>query len=403
MHSKRSNRTSESTKNAVNTEPQWVAPDDGEPSAPRVEREHEDDPELDVVQQGPDEVVWAPVEPVPAAEAASASDEPAAKPARAQRKPRAQVATKAPAPAVAQGPDAATSVAQSTEHATSTEPVAKRKPSARAKNPRLASTPPAEPSAPHAAAESKGTLAEQRGMEVATAATEPNAPTPMSKKRKIQEFVTKRGAQRVAEPAEEAAAELADLPPASGVGNLATGSAQDGAHAEAALEPDTSATAAPASTMQPMEDYLRELGTLSVAQLVARHVEVVGKSPKIKSRPWLVKKLGWIEQTRRFGGLSVAAKRKLEQLMSEIELPIPTPRSTKPSAKPQKSADSMPVGTRIERKWHGRLIVATRVPEGWDCEGHVFKSLSAAAKTVSGSHVSGPAWFGVWTPKEKRQ
>jgi hypothetical protein len=31
----------------------------------------------------------------------------------------------------------------------------------------------------------------------------------------------------------------------------------------------------------------------------------------------------------------------------------------------------------------------------------VFKSLSAAAKTVSGSHVSGPVWFGVWTPRKK--
>ena len=52
---------------------------------------------------------------------------------------------------------------------------------------------------------------------------------------------------------------------------------------------------------------------------------------------------------------------------------------------------------------HGRVIVATRLEGGWECAGQRFASLSAAAKAVSGSHVSGPAFFGLWKPKEKAE
>jgi hypothetical protein len=390
--SKRSKNSTSNAETSKRSEPEWVAADDGDAGAePRIQGEHGDEHQLDVVQHAPDEAAWTPVEPQ---HASDATDEP-------------RVAKKAPRAAGAKPARVGGSARKTVANDVAPEPARLNDAPAANTKKRAAKRSAAQSDDSNGtkkkvdAEERKETLSDDRVVEVATAATKPNAAGPKTKKRKIQEFVTKRGAQRVEEPAEEAAAELADLPPASGVGNLATGSAQDGAHAEAALEPDTSATAAPASTMQPMEDYLRELGTLSVAQLVARHVEVVGKKPKIKSRPWLVKKLGWIEQTKRYGGLSVAAKKKLEHLMSEIELPMPTTRAAKPTTKPPKSADDMPIGTRIERTWHGRLIVATRVPEGWSCEGQVFRTLSAAAKSVSGSHVSGPAWFKIWRPRAK--
>jgi len=68
-----------------------------------------------------------------------------------------------------------------------------------------------------------------------------------------------------------------------------------------------------------------------------------------------------------------------------------------------RSADELPIGVRLERKWRDRVVTATRVEGGWSCEGTIYRTLSAAAKNISGTHCSGPAWFGVWTPKEKRQ
>jgi hypothetical protein len=128
-------------------------------------------------------------------------------------------------------------------------------------------------------------------------------------------------------------------------------------------------------------------------QLVKRHVELLGRKPRIKNRVWLQRKLAWHEQTRRFGGLSGAAKKRLEELIAEVQLPVPTPRAKKATGTPFKSADELPIGTRLERIWHGRVIAATRVENGWRCEGKVHASLSAAAKAVTGGHISGPAFF----------
>lgn len=158
-----------------------------------------------------------------------------------------------------------------------------------------------------------------------------------------------------------------------------------------------------ATTLPPMEQVIADLAKLSLPELVKLHVEQLGRKPKIKNRIWLQRKLAWHEQTRRFGGLSIAAKKRLEELMAEIELPMPTKREPKPGATPSRRTDDMPVGTRLERTWHGRVIVAVRVDGGWECAGKRFASLSAAAKAVSGSHVSGPAFFGLWRPKEASQ
>jgi len=167
-----------------------------------------------------------------------------------------------------------------------------------------------------------------------------------------------------------------------------------------ALGNDTEPQPPPTSTMPSMEDFVAELGRLGVPDLVKRHVEMLGRRPRIKNRVWLQRKLAWHEQTRRFGGLSIAAKKRLDELMGEVELPVPTSRSTKATLPSSRSADELPLGARLERKWRDRLIVATRVEAGWECEGVQHRTLSAAAKAVSGTHCSGPAFFGLRPRKD---
>ena len=55
-----------------------------------------------------------------------------------------------------------------------------------------------------------------------------------------------------------------------------------------------------------------------------------------------------------------------------------------------------PVGTTLTRTWRGTEVTATRVDGGWESDdGVVYRSLSGLAKAIIGSHVSGPAWFGL--------
>jgi len=51
-------------------------------------------------------------------------------------------------------------------------------------------------------------------------------------------------------------------------------------------------------------------------------------------------------------------------------------------------------GTRIVREWKGTIHEVTITDGGFDYEGETFKSLSPIACRITGTHWSGPAFFG---------
>lgn len=145
---------------------------------------------------------------------------------------------------------------------------------------------------------------------------------------------------------------------------------------------------------KPIEDVVRELQSMPVSDLVPRYQEMFGKQPRCKNRVWLWHRIAWGEQAHRYGGLSGAAKRRIAEIQVELDLPDP-PSCRKPVAK--RSGDP-PVGTRLERDWHGNTIVAVRVDAGWEVDGAVHRSLSAAANAVTGTHCNGRVFFGLASP-----
>ena len=56
-------------------------------------------------------------------------------------------------------------------------------------------------------------------------------------------------------------------------------------------------------------------------------------------------------------------------------------------------------GTTLVRTWRGRQIRVHVLEDGFEWDGQRFGSLTAVAKAVTGSHVSGPAWFGLTKPR----
>ena len=52
-------------------------------------------------------------------------------------------------------------------------------------------------------------------------------------------------------------------------------------------------------------------------------------------------------------------------------------------------------GTRLIREWQGRRHVVDIVPEGYVFDGKTHRSLSAVAKKITGTHWSGPRFFGL--------
>ena len=134
---------------------------------------------------------------------------------------------------------------------------------------------------------------------------------------------------------------------------------------------------------------------MTVPDLVIRYQQAFGKPPRVKHRDWLWRRVAWKIQEQRFGGLSTVAMRRLDELIGELDLPLTDIRIARGTVRSRGSVGGTAVGTVIVREWRGEEIHATRTIDGWEHEGVVYRSLSAVVKAVTGSHASGPAWFGL--------
>ena len=157
------------------------------------------------------------------------------------------------------------------------------------------------------------------------------------------------------------------------------------------------------STQVTVAEEIQELRRMTVPELVAKYEELHGKPPRSKNRSWLWKRCAWRLQEQRFGGLSSTAKKRLEELIAEIDLPIAHRGKTVAGPLPRSSRPGLPaVGTILTRQWRGNEVRVTVVEDGVEHEGVVYRSLSAVAKAITGSHCSGPAWFGLAKRKVAR-
>ena len=145
---------------------------------------------------------------------------------------------------------------------------------------------------------------------------------------------------------------------------------------------------------------IAELRSMPVAELVARYEAAFGKSPRTKNRAHLWRRIAWKVQEARLGGLSEVTKRRLNELIAEIEFPLVVERGVANEVVHRANGEP-PIGTALVREWHGQEIIATRVEQGWEHNGVVYRSLTAVAKAATSSHRSGRAFFGLTKRKER--
>jgi hypothetical protein len=101
--------------------------------------------------------------------------------------------------------------------------------------------------------------------------------------------------------------------------------------------------------------------------------------------------------------LSDAAKRRLEELIDEIQLPAGEQKRTvtgklKAAGKP----GDLAIGNTITRQWRDQEIRVTVVEGGFEWQGVVYRSLSAVAQAVTGAHWNGKLFFGLTGRKKAK-
>lgn len=153
-----------------------------------------------------------------------------------------------------------------------------------------------------------------------------------------------------------------------------------------------------------IEKEVAKLERLMVNELRERYEEVFGESTTGRNRTWLIRRIAWKLQANAYGGLTERAIARAHELARGADL-----RVTAPRPKPQKetphgrsvattvavSEDARlpPVGTEIVRQYKGRALRVRVLAKGFEFEGEVYKSLSAVAKAITGSHCNGYLFF----------
>jgi hypothetical protein len=110
-----------------------------------------------------------------------------------------------------------------------------------------------------------------------------------------------------------------------------------------------------------------------------------GEAPRI-SRDLLVLALGYRIQEIEQGGLGKATRRKLRTIAKALR--------TTGRISPTPSLSLKP-GARLVREWHGRTHSVTVTEDGFEYAGTSYPSLSKIAKAITGTHWSGPRFFGL--------
>jgi len=141
------------------------------------------------------------------------------------------------------------------------------------------------------------------------------------------------------------------------------------------------------SDVDDLEYDLKALERLSRAELASRWPNLLGGNPpKGISQRLMLGAVAYAIQAKRYGGLSTAARRRLDAIAADSGKPVATPSPI----------SSMPApGSRLIREWNGTTHVVDVVEGGYLWNGVRHRSLSSIALAITGTQWSGPRFFGL--------
>jgi hypothetical protein len=135
--------------------------------------------------------------------------------------------------------------------------------------------------------------------------------------------------------------------------------------------------------VDPIADLLVKLPSLDKPRLRELWQKSFNRpaSPRLR-RELMLPILAFRIQELSQGGLTAQTRVKLTETIGMLGPPSrEAPRRFRP-------------GTRIVREWKGKVHEVTITDSGFEYKGETFKSLSPIACRITGTHWSGPAFFG---------
>ncbi len=158
-----------------------------------------------------------------------------------------------------------------------------------------------------------------------------------------------------------------------------------------------------------IEERIRAIDLMSTGELAAEYERLYRRECRTRHRGYLIRKIAWRLQANAEGDLSERARRRAAELADDAEVRVMAPKTlvsppqsgTAKTVRRRVQGDDHddrrlpPAGSAIVREYKGRTIRVLVLPkdEGFEWNGERFRTLTAVAKKVTGSHLNGFRFF----------
>jgi hypothetical protein len=133
--------------------------------------------------------------------------------------------------------------------------------------------------------------------------------------------------------------------------------------------------------------YLGRLAKLGAPLLRVEWAKVYQRpAPRRISRDLLLRGIAYRVQEEMYGGLEPRIVKALLRIADAARNGAPVPEAPKAE---------LPAGVRLLREWKGVTHIVEVVPEGYAWRGKTYRTLSMIARAITGTHWSGPRFFGL--------
>ena len=143
------------------------------------------------------------------------------------------------------------------------------------------------------------------------------------------------------------------------------------------------------------------LRRMTVPELRNRFAEITGEATTSRHKQYLIRRIIWKMQGNEEGGLSERAKRRARELAASSDVRL-TPPKAKAAESPEARTKRINIspenrlpmpGAILTRDYKGETVQVRVLPNGFDYDSEIYRSLSAVAKAVTGTHWNGYHFF----------
>ena len=142
--------------------------------------------------------------------------------------------------------------------------------------------------------------------------------------------------------------------------------------------------------MSRLDDKLAALATMSPAQLRGEWLQIFGTAAPSVGHLLLARGIAHRLQEKAMGGLPPKLAREIDTMVRQLE----KGGEIKPA-----NAPALRTGTQLVREWHGTTHRVMILDDAYLYRDQRYGSLSEIARKITGTHWSGPRFFGLNKPR----